>query len=150
MKELKEYDFPSGEILLINKPLGWSSFDVVRKLRKFFGAKTGHAGTLDPLATGLMILATGPLTKKLNEIQNLPKEYTGAFFIGAATPSYDRETSPGPRADTSSITEQEIQNAAKQFTGRIMQSPPVFSAIKIDGKRSYLLARKGREKKLDA
>ncbi len=150
MKNVQDFNFRNGEILLINKPLRWSSFDVVRKLRRFTGAKTGHSGTLDPLATGLMILATGPFTKKLTELQDLGKEYTGTFYIGATTPSCDRETEAEDFKDIKDVSDETIFNAAQSLTGTIMQVPPVFSAIKVDGKRSYELARKGKAKELKA
>jgi tRNA pseudouridine55 synthase len=150
MKNVQDFDFRNGEILLINKPLNWSSFDVVRKLKSLVGAKIGHAGTLDPLATGLMILGTGAFTKKLTELTDLTKEYTGSIFLGATTPSFDRETEAGAFADISNITEESIRAAAKSLTGTILQVPPVYSAIKVDGKRSYNLARKGVAKELKA
>ena len=150
MKDVLLYDFPNGEVLLVNKPYRWSSFDVVRKLKRLVKAKIGHAGTLDPLATGLMILATGPFTKKLNEFQGLPKEYTGTFYLGATTPSYDRESEENQTWDISHITEKDIRDTAATFVGRTMQTPPIFSAVKIDGTRAYKHARKGNEAKLQA
>jgi tRNA pseudouridine55 synthase len=151
MKNVQDFDFRNGEILLVNKPLHWTSFDAVRKLKRLVGgAKIGHAGTLDPLATGLMILATGPFTKKLTALTELTKEYTGSFFLGATTPSYDLETEPEAFKDISTITEKDILEAAKSLTGKILQVPPVYSAIKVDGKRSYELARKGKAKELKA
>jgi tRNA pseudouridine55 synthase len=150
MKDALLYDFPKGEVLLVDKPYRWSSFDVVRKLKRLVKAKIGHAGTLDPLATGLMILGTGPFTKRLNEFMGLPKEYTGTFYLGATTPSYDRESEENQTWDTSHITEEDIRNAAAAFMGRTMQTPPIFSAVKIDGTRAYKHARKGREAKLQA
>lgn len=148
MKDISELDFRKGEILLINKPLGWSSFDVIRKLKRLLNAKTGYAGTLDPLASGLLIMATGPLTKKLAELQNLPKEYKGTIYVGASTPSYDRETEIDQRWDISHITEEDIQKAAKALSGTQEQLPPSYSAVKVDGIRSYKLARKGEAKEL--
>jgi tRNA pseudouridine55 synthase len=150
MEKNCDYDFQKGEILLINKPYDWSSFDLVRKLKNVVKAKIGHGGTLDPLATGLMLLATGSYTKKLNELQNLSKEYTGVFCIGATTPSYDRESAVENEADISHITKEAIEAAASSFKGAQEQIPPVFSAIKVDGKRSYELARKGEAKELKA
>jgi tRNA pseudouridine55 synthase len=123
---------------------------VVRKLKRLVKAKIGHAGTLDPLATGLMILATGPLTKKLSEFQGLPKEYNGTFYLGAVTPSYDRETEETDKKDISHISEQDIRNAAASFIGLSQQTPPIFSAVKVDGTRAYKHARKGREAKIQS
>jgi tRNA pseudouridine55 synthase len=148
MKNVGDYNFPDGEILLVNKPLQWSSFDVVKKLRRFVGAKIGHAGTLDPLATGLMLIGTGSFTKKLTGLTDLTKEYTGTIFLGATTPSFDRETPADSVSDISGVTETAIQEAAVGLTGKILQVPPAYSAIKIDGKRSYKLARKGKAREL--
>ena len=150
MKGIGDFDFRNGEILLIDKPIGWSSFDVVRKLKRSVGVKIGHAGTLDPLATGLMIVATGALTKSISSLQDLTKEYTGEIYLGATTPSYDRETAPEALTDISGITEEAILNASRMLTGKILQIPPVYSAIKVDGKRSYKLARKGEAQELKA
>ena len=149
-KTLQELNFKQGEILAIDKPLGWSSFDVVRKLRNLVQAKTGHSGTLDPLATGLLLLGTGAYTKKLTELQGLPKEYVATFFIGATTPSYDRESDVDQEWDISAITEEHVKEAISQLIGVQMQHPPVFSAIKVNGQRSYEMARKGTATKLDA
>lgn len=132
------------KVMLIDKPLGWTSFDVVNKLRKTLGIKKiGHAGTLDPLATGLLIICTGKMTKKIQELTNLDKEYTGILIIGQSTPSHDRETEVTETRDISHITSQHIRQAAVQLTGRIEQIPPVHSAVKVKGKRAYKLARKG-------
>jgi len=150
MDPFRDFDFQNGEILLIDKPRGWSSFDVVRKLKRGVNAKIGHAGTLDPLASGLMILATGPFTRKISDFQDMVKEYTGSICIGATTPSFDRETEPEDFTDFSGITDDEIYAAAKSLTGIILQVPPAYSAIKIDGKRSYNLARKGKARELKA
>ena len=143
-------DFQKGQVLLIDKPLKWTSFQVVNKLRwairKKFDIKkikVGHAGTLDPLATGLLIVCTGKFTKKIHEYQGLPKEYTGTFTLGATTPSYDLETAVDNRFPTKHLTNQLIQETTLQFIGEIKQKPPLFSAIKKDGKRLYELARKG-------
>lgn len=144
-------DFISGQIVLINKPLTWSSFQAVNKLkyilkRKYNLSKTfkiGHAGTLDPLATGLLIVCTGKFTKKITEIQAQIKEYTGTITIGATTPSYDLETEIDFEFPTAHINEQLILETTNQFIGDIMQQPPVFSAIKKDGKRLYEHARAG-------
>jgi tRNA pseudouridine55 synthase len=138
-----------GRLLLINKPLRWTSFDVVNKLRyKLKIKKIGHAGTLDPLATGLLIICTGKMTKRIDEYQAQEKEYTGKFVIGQTTPSHDLETEVSEKKDISSITENQIRSAAKKFTGTIQQIPPIHSAIKVDGKRSYNLAREGKEVEL--
>jgi len=150
MDQTRDFDFQNGEILLIDKPRGWSSFDVVRKLKKGVNAKIGHAGTLDPLASGLMILATGPFTKRISEFQDMTKEYTGTFYLGATTASFDRETEPENLLDISGIIEKGIIDAAKTFVGKILQVPPAFSALKIDGKRSYQLARKGQAPEMKA
>ena len=138
-------DFEKGELLLINKPLRWTSFDVVKKVRGLSRAKkVGHAGTLDPLATGLLILCTGKLTKKIDEYQAQEKEYTGSFALGVTTPCYDREQPEDAVFPTSHITKAAILEAAKSFTGTIQQMPPPHSAIKIGGKKAYELARKGK------
>lgn len=136
--------------MLVNKPLEWTSFDAVRKIRGLVRIKkVGHAGTLDPLATGLLIICTGKFTKKINEYMAQEKEYTGTFTLGATTPTYDLESKPGDFKDIHSITEKEIHAATKQFFGEIMQVPPAHSAIKIDGKRVYELARQGKEVKIE-
>lgn len=146
-------DFLEGQIILIDKPLTWSSFQAVNKLkyilkRKFDlpkKFKIGHAGTLDPLATGLLIICTGKFTKKITEIQAQAKEYTGTITVGATTPSYDLETEVNASFPTKHITEALILETTKQFIGEIDQKPPVFSAIKKDGKRLYEHARAGEE-----
>ncbi len=136
----------SDQMLLINKPVGWTSFDVVNKLRyKLKIKKIGHAGTLDPLATGLLILCTGKMTKRIDEFQAQEKEYTGKFIIGQTTPSHDLETEVSEMKDISSISEEVIIQTAKKFLGTIQQIPPLHSAIKVDGKRAYKLARKGKD-----
>ena len=138
------FDFESGEILLINKPLSWTSFDVVKKVRNILRIKKiGHAGTLDPLAEGLLILCTGKYTKKIEEIQAQEKEYTGHFTIGQTTPSFDLETEVDAEKDISGITEAQLRAAAKSFEGLIDQIPPLYSAVKINGERAYTLARRG-------
>jgi tRNA pseudouridine55 synthase len=149
---MSPFDFLSGETLLVNKPHGWTSFDVVNKVRytikKELGIKKiklGHAGTLDPLATGLLILCTGKSTKKIDEFIAYDKEYTGTFTLGATTPSYDLETEPDRHFPTDHISEETVRETAKQFTGAIRQVPPMFSAKKIDGKRAYKYARKDQE-----
>lgn len=136
----------NGEILLFNKPLQWTSFDLVKKVKKILNAKkVGHAGTLDPLASGLLVICTNKCTKKINEFQELRKEYTGTFQLGVTTPSYDMETPVNKEFDISCITEKEILNTAKNFTGLIRQMPPKFSAVKIKGERAYNKARKGED-----
>ena len=143
-------NFAEGEVILIDKPLGWTSFDIVKKLR--YGLKVkkiGHAGTLDPLATGLLILCTGKKTKEIDSYQAQEKEYTGTITLGARTPSYDLETEVEQVADPSNLTEEEIDKALSQFRGDIEQVPPQHSAIKVDGKRAYLNARAGKPQKLD-
>lgn len=138
-----------GRLLLVNKPLDWTSFDVVNKLRyKLKIKKIGHAGTLDPLATGLLIICTGKFTKKIDEYQAQEKEYTGHFVIGQTTPSHDLETEASLPVDISSIEAEQIYTAAKKLTGTLQQIPPLHSAIKIDGKRAYKLARKGADVEL--
>lgn len=136
--------------MLINKPLEWTSFDVVRKLRSLLRIKKiGHAGTLDPLASGLLILCTGKWTKRINEYMAQEKEYTGTFTLGATTPTYDLESQPMDIKDLAGIDEARVRAAVQPFTGEIMQVPPAHSAIKVDGKRVYELARKGKEVKLE-
>lgn len=152
MDNRSKEEFLNGQLLLIDKPLGWSSFQAVNKLkwaiRKKFGLKKikiGHAGTLDPLATGLLLICTGKFTKTIPELQGQPKEYTGTVTLGATTPSYDLETEVDQRYPIDHISEQAIREAAHSFIGDIEQRPPVFSAIKKDGKRLYEYARKGQE-----
>ena len=141
-------DFLNGQILLIDKPLEWSSFQAVNALkwaiRKKFDLKKikiGHAGTLDPLATGLLIICTGKFTKKIPELQGQVKEYIGTFTLGATTPSYDMETEVDQTYPTAHLTQASIKNATNQFLGEIDQVPPIFSALKKDGKRLYEFAR---------
>jgi len=143
--------FEQGQVLLIDKPLDWTSFDVVKRLRRLVKTrKIGHAGTLDPLATGLLILCTGKYTKRINEFMGQEKEYTGTITLGATTPTYDLESQPVNQRDYSGVTEDEVAGViARQFTGEIWQTPPIHSAIKKDGKRVYELARQGKEVKLD-
>jgi len=138
--------FEEGRVLLIDKPIEWTSFDVVRKIRNLIRIKkVGHAGTLDPLATGLLIVCTGKFTKRINEYMAQEKEYTGSLTLGAITPTYDLESEPVNFKDTSFISQRKITDTTKQFTGEIMQVPPAHSAIKINGKRVYELARQGKE-----
>lgn len=145
-------DFLEGQVVLIDKPLHWSSFQAVNKvkwsLKKHLGLKkikVGHAGTLDPLASGLLIICTGKFTKRISELQGMEKEYTGTFHLGATTPSYDLETEVNASFPTAHIDEELIHKTVEQFLGEIDQKPPVFSAIKKDGKRLYEHARKGEE-----
>jgi tRNA pseudouridine55 synthase len=144
-------DFADGQLLLINKPYEWTSFDVVGKLRNSFKPlklKVGHAGTLDPLATGLLIICTGKMTKQIDTFQAEDKEYTGTMVLGATTPTYDLESEPEAKFDTSHLTDEQIKAACAQFTGDIQQYPPAHSAIKIDGERLYEKARRGEEVEL--
>jgi tRNA pseudouridine55 synthase len=141
--------FEEGRVILVNKPLRWTSADVVKKIRNRVHVKVGHAGTLDPLATGLLILCTGKFTKKINEYMAKEKEYTGTFTLGATTPSYDLETTPGNPKDVSGLTSNALKESAGKLTGDIVQIPPVYSAIKKNGERSYDLARQGRAVPLD-
>lgn len=143
--------FEEGNVLLIDKPLYWTSFDAVRKIRNLIRIKkVGHAGTLDPLASGLLIICTGKFTKKINEYMAQEKEYTGTITLGAVTPTYDLESKTQDFKPCEHITTEQLKEAAKTFTGTIMQTPPIHSAIKKEGKRVYELARKGVEVKLEA
>ena len=136
--------FEEGAVILIDKPLHWTSFDVVRKIRNTLRIKkTGHAGTLDPLATGLLIVCTGKFTKKINEFMAQEKEYTGSITLGAVTPTYDLESLPEQQKDISEINIEKIKETIKSFTGEIQQLPPIYSAIKQQGKPMYELARRG-------
>lgn len=153
----KTYNFPEGELLLIDKPLQWTSFDVVNKIRWAISRKlgikkikVGHAGTLDPLATGLLILCTGKFTKRINELQVLNKDYTGTFLLGATTPSFDCETKVDQRFPIDHINPEMIQNSATFFTGKFDQVPPIYSAIKVNGTRAYQKARNNDEVELKA
>lgn len=142
--------YTEGQLLLIDKPLTWTSFDVVKKLRYTLKVKKiGHAGTLDPLATGLLLIGTGKFTKKLNELQGMDKVYDGIFTIGKTTPSYDLETEFGSERDASHITDDDLQAAAAKLTGPLAQIPPAHSAVKVNGERAYKKARKNQEVKLD-
>ena len=143
--------YEQGQVLLINKPFQWTSFDVVRKVRNLIKIKkVGHAGTLDPLATGLLIICTGKFTKKINEYMAQEKEYAGSFTLGATTPTYDLESKPANFKSVENISAEQIRQAAGNFLGEIMQTPPIHSAIKVEGRRVYELARKGKEVKLEA
>lgn len=153
---LPRYDFIKGSVLLIDKPIGWTSFDVVNKVRyklkhrlQIKKIKVGHAGTLDPMATGLLVICTGKSTKKLHKYQGLDKEYTGTIRMGATTPSYDAETEIDRHFPTDHITPAMIEQARRQFLGDIEQVPPMFSAIKVDGQPLYKKARKGEKVKID-
>jgi tRNA pseudouridine55 synthase len=153
---MQPYDFRTGEVILINKPLTWTSFQAVNKMKhliknhpslqldgKRIQSKIGHAGTLDPLATGLLIVCTGKQTKNIEQYQAQEKEYTGTFYIGATTPCFDLEKEIDAHYPTAHITEKLIHATTEQFTGKIQQTPPLFSAIKIAGKRAYDIARAG-------
>ncbi len=147
---MTEEAYKNGQVLLIDKPLTWTSFQVVNKLRweirqrfNIKKIKVGHAGTLDPLATGLLIICTGKQTKQIDTYQGQIKEYIGTFTLGATTPSYDLETEINNTFPTAHITEELLHETTKQFVGEIQQKPPIFSAIKKEGKRLYELARKG-------
>ncbi|MEO6314837.1 MAG: tRNA pseudouridine(55) synthase TruB [Chitinophagaceae bacterium] len=142
--------YEEGQFLLIDKPYGWTSFDVIRKVRNLIKIKkVGHAGTLDPLATGLLIVCTGKFTKRINEYMAQEKEYTGSIVLGATTPTFDLESEPRDFKDSSAITEAQIKAATQPFTGDILQVPPMHSAIKKDGKRVYELARRGETIELE-
>ncbi|MDE6754405.1 MAG: tRNA pseudouridine(55) synthase TruB [Muribaculaceae bacterium] len=150
-------DFITGETILIDKPLGWTSFDAVKRVRgaiqrrlhvkKF---KVGHAGTLDPLATGVLLICTGRATRRIDELQAGDKEYVATIRLGATTPSFDLETEIDATYPWEHVTKESIEQVLPDFTGKIMQVPPVFSAVKIEGKRAYNLARKGKEVELKA
>lgn len=150
-------DFITGETILIDKPLGWTSFDAVKRVRgaiqrrlhvkKF---KVGHAGTLDPLATGVLLICTGRATRRIDELQAGDKEYVATIRLGATTPSFDLETEIDATYPWEHVTKESIEQILPDFTGKIMQVPPVFSAVKIEGKRAYNLARKGKEVELKA
>lgn len=150
-------DFITGEIIGIDKPLGWTSFDAVKRLRgaiqRRLGVKkfkVGHAGTLDPLATGVLIVCTGRATRKIEALQNGSKEYVAQITLGATTPSYDLETEIDRSFPWEHISREKVEEVLPRFTGRVMQVPPIFSAVKVDGKRAYNLARKGKEVELKA
>lgn len=143
-------ELQNGQLLLVDKPMGWSSFQAVNKIKwdikkkyKLKKIKVGHAGTLDPLATGLLVICTGKFTKKISELQGQPKEYTGCITLGATRPSYDMETEIDQHFDTDHISDDMIHQATQDFIGDISQYPPVFSALKKDGKRLYEFAREG-------
>ena len=150
-----DFNFEQGELILVDKPYRWSSFDVVNNIRAVLRKKTGkkkfkigHAGTLDPLATGLLILCTGLYTKRIEEFKEYDKEYTGTFTLGATTPSFDLETEVDQTYEMGSVTHDSIMEAARKFTGSFDQVPPAFSAVKVQGKRAYKFARKDIEVEL--
>ena len=150
LDKLQQQDYQTGQVLLIDKPLGWTSFQVVNKVRWLIRQefdikkiKVGHAGTLDPLASGLLILCTGKFTKQIQSYQAQHKEYTGTITLGGTTPSYDLETDIDQKFATTGITQEAINKAREQFVGDIMQQPPIFSALKKEGKRLYEYARAG-------
>lgn len=146
-----DFNFAEGELLLINKPYKWTSFDVVGKIRnslKPLKLKVGHAGTLDPLATGLLIICTGKLTKQIDSFQAEEKEYTGTMILGATTPSFDMETVVDQEFPIDNITEESIYAATAPFIGEIQQYPPAHSAVKVNGERLYVKARRGEETEL--
>ncbi|OGU70344.1 MAG: tRNA pseudouridine(55) synthase TruB [Ignavibacteria bacterium RBG_16_34_14] len=143
--DLSGIDFRAGEIILVDKPAGWSSFKVIRKVRNAIGVKkVGHAGTLDPMATGLLIVATGKKTKSINEYQALEKTYTGTITLGKTSPSMDLETEITSEKSFDHISEEDIDKVRDEFIGRIKQIPPMYSAVKYKGKSLYHLARKGK------
>lgn len=155
MTSLKTYNFPEGELLLVDKPAEWTSFDVVNKVRHMLRhhlgikkIKVGHAGTLDPLATGLLLVCVGKQTKQISTYTGLDKEYVGTFYIGATTPSYDSETEVDEEFETSHINDEMIRDAAQTFRGTISQIPPIFSAIRVEGTRAYKRARDKEDVKM--
>ncbi len=148
---MSTFDFENGELLLVDKPLTWTSFDVVGKIRnsiRIKKIKVGHAGTLDPLATGLLIVCTGKLTKKVDEYLAEEKEYTGTITLGTTTPSYDLETEINQHFPTEHLNNEMMYSAAESFLGEIEQVSPAYSALKIDGERAYHKARRGEEVKI--
>lgn len=154
---MKLFNFQEGEVLLIDKPLEWTSFDVVNHLRSYIKRafdlkkiKVGHAGTLDPLASGLLIICTGKYTKQIDSYQGQDKIYVGSMKLGATTPSFDMETEVDQTFDISDLTPEKLTEATLPFVGEIEQVPPIYSAIKIDGKRAFLYARKNNEVKMKA
>lgn len=150
MEQAPENIYETGQVILIDKPIEWTSFDAVRKVRYLVKTKkVGHAGTLDPLATGLLIICTGKFTKQINNYMAQEKEYTGSFTLGATTPTYDLESEPVDVKPYEHLTKEQIEAATIPFTGPILQIPPAHSAIKVDGKRVYELARRGQEVKLE-
>lgn len=150
ISEAKKLEFEEGKVILIDKPLHWTSFDAVKKVRNAIRIKkVGHAGTLDPLASGLLIICTGKFTKKINEYMAAEKEYTGSFTLGAVTPTYDMESDATDFKETGHVTAEQIHAATAQFIGQIKQMPPLYSAIKKEGVALYTLARRGKEVELE-
>lgn len=150
MMQQEQNPYQQGKVLLIDKPLYWTSFDVIKKIRHLIRIKkVGHAGTLDPLATGLLIVCTGKFTKRINEYMAKEKEYTGTFTLGSTTATYDAESEPVPNGSYENINIEKLEKIAETFTGNIMQVPPAHSAIKKNGKRAYTLARQGEEVQLE-
>lgn len=143
-------ELKAGGVILVDKPYKWTSFDAINQIKINLRAKIGHCGTLDPLATGLLICCTGDMTKQISSYQQLPKEYTGIIHLGAITDTYDLESTPHSEKPFDHITQSDIDAVVKKFTGDIMQTPPIHSAIKKEGKRAYDLARAGKEVVLDA
>lgn len=147
---ISSLDFEKGEVFLIDKPLEWTSFDVVKKVRgRLKIKKVGHAGTLDPLATGLLIVCAGKATKRINTYQDLGKTYTGKLVLGKTTPSVDLETEFDSKSPYEHITKADVNNAKEKQTGEFMQIPPIYSAIKVDGQRAYKAARRKEDIKLN-
>ena len=147
---MTQEDLLEGQVLLVDKPMEWTSFQVIGKLRWIFKIKKiGHAGTLDPLATGLLIICTGKFTKRINEYMGMEKEYTGTITLGATTPTYDLESEPTDFKQFDPFTKEQLTEATKPFIGPIQQVPPAHSAIQVNGKRAYDLARQGKEVKLE-
>lgn len=142
----RELNLAEGEMLLVDKPKGWTSFDVVNKIRSLFKVrKIGHAGTLDPMATGLLVICSGKKTKELDRFMGLEKEYEGEMILGARTPSFDAETPVSERRSTDDITEDRVRSVLSEFVGHQSQVPPMWSAVKVNGRRLYEYARKGKE-----
>jgi tRNA pseudouridine55 synthase len=142
----RELHLAEGEMLLVDKPQGWTSFDVVNRIRSLFHVrKIGHAGTLDPMATGLLVICSGRKTKELDQFMGLEKEYEGEMILGARTPSFDAETPVSERRSIDDITEERVRSVLAEFVGQQMQTPPMWSAVKVDGRRLYQYARKGQE-----
>ena len=147
-RDFANLDFQTGETILIDKPFKWSSFKVIHEVRKVIGTrKVGHAGTLDPMATGLLIIASGKKTKEISSFQDLEKTYCGSFTLGKTSPSFDTETNVSEGKSYNNISEEEIYSARDFFLGKILQTPPMYSAVKFKGKSLYKIARKGKEVK---
>ena len=144
-RSLENFDLAEGQVLLVDKPTGWSSFHIVNVIKRITKAKVGHAGTLDPLATGLLVLCTGKMTKTITQYIEDDKEYETTFYIGATTPTFDREQDVDQTWDISHITDDQVRQAVKELTGDIEQIPPIYSAIKTNGKEAFKMARKGHD-----